>query len=145
MSKKQPPKTETGLQKRNPGLPKRIKVNTMINYQFTVEELAEKSQELARESINLSQVKKDKKQVMDEFKSKESASESAINLLSMKISNRYEMRRMDVMMQKDFDSGFKIYYDIKTGNELQRDKISSEDYQLDLEEQAAAARENNKE
>ena len=46
MSKKQPPKTETGLQKRNPGLPKRIKVNTMINYQFTVEELAEKSQEL---------------------------------------------------------------------------------------------------
>lgn len=53
-------KTETGLVKRNAGQPKRIKVNTMINYQFTVEELAEKSQELARESINLSQIKKDK-------------------------------------------------------------------------------------
>lgn len=82
---------------------------------------------------------------MDEFKSKESAAESAINLLSMKISNRYEMRRMDVMMVKDFDNGVKIYYDIKTGNELQRDKITSKDYQLDMEEQETQARENNKE
>lgn len=39
-TKKNEPKKETGLAKRNPSQPKRIKVNTMINYQFTVEELA---------------------------------------------------------------------------------------------------------
>lgn len=144
MSKKTPPPTssnaETGLVKST--RPKMFKTKALINYQFSLVELAEKSQELARHSIEKQQILKDKKQIADEYKSKESACDAQIALLSQKIQNRYEMRRMDVMCHKDFENHVKIYYDIMSGQELQRDRLTTEDYQLDLEEQEATSKVN---
>ena len=128
----------TGLAKST--RPKMTKVNALICYNFSVDELAGKSQELAHKSIELQQLKKDKAQVVSEFTSKEKACEAEIGTLSQKISNRYEHRKMDVMMHKDFDNGVKRYYDIQSGRELMVEKLTADDYQLDLEEQEAASK-----
>ena len=109
-----------------------VKTERLIDYKFTPQELAEKAQELARQTIEKTQLLKDKKQITDEFKAKESALDAAITLSSQKVQNRGEMRRMEVFVMKDFDGGIKISYDVKTSLELMRERMVSDDYQLEV-------------
>ena len=109
-----------------------VKTERLIDYKFTPQELAEKAQELARQTIEKTQLLKDKKQITDEFKAKESALDAAITLSSQKVQNRGEMRRMEVFVMKDFDGGMKSSYDVKTGVEIMRERMVSDDYQLEV-------------
>ena len=126
--------TENGLQLRDKEKPKRKKVRATIRYQFTIEESNEKSQELARSNKELAQLMPDKKQVVSDFNSKETALDSKINSLSNAVVNGYEIKSMDVMCEKNFDEREKIYFSLEDGRELMREKMTSEDFQLDLEE-----------
>jgi hypothetical protein len=117
--------------------PRRIKNTAVIRYVFTPEEIAERAITLSQACTQKNQLVKEKKTVMDDFKSKESELESKISNLSNKIENGYEMRNMRVETVKDFDAGWKFHYEVGTDRELQRDKLTAEDYQLDLEETEA--------
>ena len=109
------------------------KTSIIIRYEFSEIELGEKAQSLARNCSEKQQIEDDKKQITSEYKFKLDSKSAEINLLSTKITNKYEMRRVDALMQKDYEKSMKIYFDVITKKEIHREKFTADDYQLELD------------
>lgn len=70
-----------------------------LKYQFTAEELKEKSSQLARECRRAEETEDDKKRVMSDFKAKIDALQASISLLSGHINNGYEYRDIECTVE----------------------------------------------
>lgn len=107
------------------------KRNWMFNYNFTEEELKEKSLQLAQICNEKNRIDDDKKSAASSFKSKLDAKQSEINLLSNQIATGSEMVTKTCDCIYDHDRGIKTY--IYDGKEVGQEKMTSADYQGELE------------
>lgn len=102
-----------------------------IRYDFTEEETAQKSKQLAIACSEKKQIEDQKKEVNSEFKYKLDSKDAEINLLSTHIQNGYEMRKVKCEVDRDLDAGKKYY--VYNGEIVKTEKLSPEDYQLRIQ------------
>lgn len=104
------------------------KENYNFQYNFTEEELKEKSKQLARSCDERNNLEDQKKSVMSDFKSKIDSKNAEINIASGHINNGYEWLTKTCDVEYDFDHGKKIFYynDLRVGVE----KMTKDDYQI---------------
>jgi hypothetical protein len=81
-----------------------------IRYTFSKKELEEKAKALADEVGDRARLCEEKKAIVSQYKSRIDQKDSTINLHSQHISNGYEVRNAECLMQKDFANRMKHYY-----------------------------------
>lgn len=104
------------------------KENYNFQYNFSQEELHEKSKELARACNERVKLEEQKKSVTSDFKAKIDSKSAEVNILSGHISNGYEWLTKTCDVEYDFDAGKKKYY--YDGLMVGVERMSPNDYQL---------------
>lgn len=103
-----------------------------FQYNFTEEELKDKSRQLAKSCEERNRLEDEKKSVMGAFKAKIDSKSEEINVISNHINSGYEWlsKSCDVVM--DFDNGIKTYFyeGLKVGEE----KMMKADYQITIDD-----------
>ncbi|MCK5236445.1 MAG: hypothetical protein KAR06_05600 [Deltaproteobacteria bacterium] len=112
------------------------KLNKVLPVKLTQEEVLHYSKELAKETQDLEEIEKRKKDVMADFGSQILKHKSEVGVLSRKISTGEEYRDIECEWNFDWKDGRKRLYRTDTGELLQTDKISDYERQqkLDLDE-----------
>lgn len=103
-----------------------------IQYDFTADELAQKSRELANSIKTKEKIAGQKKEMMSSFKYQLDGQDALINSLSNDIQTGHEMRHVDCEIVKDFEKGTKEYW--FEGKLHDTVKLSAADHQLHLDE-----------
>lgn len=104
------------------------KENYNFQYNFTEDELKEKSKQLARSCDERNNLEDQKKSVMSDFKSKIDSKNAEINITSGHINNGYEWLTKTCDVEYDFDNSKKIFY--YNNDRVGVEKMSPQDYQL---------------
>jgi hypothetical protein len=99
-----------------------------IRYQFSNEEQAANSKELAETCGQKKEIEDEKKAVMSSFKSKIDSHDARINLLSKWISSGYDYRSVECILKKNFKTGKREYY--YQGVLVEEEPLRAEDHQL---------------
>lgn len=99
-----------------------------IRYQFTGEEQANNSKELAETCGQKKEVEDEKKSVMSSFKAKIDSHDARINVLSKWISTGYDYRSVECVLKKNFKTGKREYY--YQGVLVDEEPLKAEDHQL---------------
>ena len=82
-----------------------------IRYTFDKAEIAQKSTQLAETCGEKARLIEEKKSVNSQYKAKIDEKDSVISLLSMHITNGYELKKTECEVEYDFDRNVKrIYY-----------------------------------
>jgi len=114
-----------------------VKENHTIQYEFSQDELKEKSKALANAIKDKARLVDEKKAVMSSFKYKQDGIDAMINSLSSDIQSGFEMKHVTCEVNKDFDKGIKEYrYE---GKLYETTMLSAADHQLRLDDMADAA------
>jgi hypothetical protein len=87
-----------------------IKELHTIRYSFSREEIEQKSKQLADEVGERVRLVEEKKSTVSQYKAKIDQKESVINLLSSHISNGYEIKSVECIVEKDFARKVKNYF-----------------------------------
>lgn len=116
---------------------KRVRtVQVSLNYQFTPEERANYSDQLASEIQAKNQLDDEKKEAVSNYKAKIDACTSNINKLANWVNSGQDYRSVPVIVKKDYEKGIKEYFhpeDLK--RKLGQDKMIAADYQTQLFEE----------
>lgn len=106
-----------------------------LKYEFTIEERDRISADLAREMRGLSDLESEFKQVKDEYKAKISEGEARINKLVTLVTNRFEMRDMELRVVYRQKEGEKDYYALDAAEgakPILTEKMKGNDFQQEL-------------
>lgn len=104
----------------------------VIRYQFSKEETAKHSSELAEACAEKQAIEAEKKSMASTLKAKIDAQDSRIGLLSKYITTGYDHRSVECIIKKDFVKGVKEYY--FQGELMDTAPMTEEDYQLGIGE-----------
>jgi len=110
---------------------KRIKRN--LSVELTRDELLTISRELAKANQDLSSLMNQKKEANASFGARQKMSEGLIDDLSLKISTGKEYRDVDCEITFDQKALKKIIHRVDTGEIIERVKMTTEDFQTELE------------
>lgn len=103
-----------------------------IRYNFTAEEQAKHSTELAEACKIKQETEADKKSTMSQFKAKIDAQDSRIGLLSKYITTGYDYRTKECIVKLNFTTSQKEYY--FEGELIETVAMTAEDHQLRIQE-----------
>lgn len=102
-----------------------------VEKEFTTEQIKDMGLELAVEIRKKNYVENEKKEAVSGFNDTIKNHDGVISKLARNIAKGCEMVDVECSVEKDMDNGIKIYYDMD-GNEVDREEMSEEDYQVDL-------------
>jgi uncharacterized FlaG/YvyC family protein len=103
-------------------------------YEFSGEELADKTEEIARKLEERERKEEAKKEITAQYKAEIDTLKNEISLLGTHLRNRYEFRQIRCEVQRDFEKGTVKVYRTDTG-ELVRERamsVSERQTELDL-------------
>lgn len=112
------------------------KENYNFRYEFTPEELKEKSMLLAAACKERNAIEDEKKQVMAEFKAKIDGKNAEVNVIAQHITSGFTYVTNQCTCIMNFGNGIKEYYfnDVLVGQE----NLSTSDYQLQIDMEVKA-------
>lgn len=106
------------------------KENYNFEYQFSPEELAQKSNQLAKACDERNRIEDEKKDAMSGFKAKIDSKTAEINLISNHINTGKEFMSKTCDVDMDYDNGRKIYY--WEGMKVGEERMKASDYQTEI-------------
>lgn len=115
-------------------------MNETLRCKFTREQIAEFSQELARQIQTLQRLEDQKREVVASFKAQIETANAQAKELSQRITNGYEYRSVDCFVEmNDPEAGTKSIYRRDTGELVRSAKMAGEDlqYALPMDEPAS--------
>jgi hypothetical protein len=110
----------------------------IIRYQFSKDETAKHSSELAEACAEKQAIEAEKKSMASTLKAKIDAQDSRIGLLSRYINTGYDHRNVECIVKKNFAAGTKEYY--FQGELVDTQPLTQEDHQLGINDHAAKFR-----
>lgn len=100
---------------------------------LTQEELLEKSQELAKDQLDIKDTEARAKDVAADFKAIIAKLDATIGILSRAITNGYEYREVECEWQYNYKTGIKTLTRLDTGKTVKEEIISDHERQIGLE------------
>jgi len=109
---------------------------------LTEEESYSKTRELLRANLDLPEIQNKKKEVVADFTAKEKKLEATIAELSRLLNNGYDYRNIDCTVDYNTPSvGRKQFTSVETGEVVGTETMTSDDFQMEIEEAHEAAEE----
>lgn len=101
-----------------------------LRYDFTASEVHDLSLKLANKTQDKSRVAEEKKSIVSQFKSQIDAIDAELNLISSKVANGYEMRKVECEIKYHLpEQGKKTVIRKDTGEKMV-EKMTSEEWNL---------------
>jgi hypothetical protein len=101
-----------------------------LRYDFSAPEIYDLSMQLANKTQDKSRVAEEKKSIVSQYKSKIDAIDADLSLISSKVANGYEMRKVECEIQYHKPEQGKKTVIRKDTNEKVVEKMSSEEWNL---------------
>jgi hypothetical protein len=102
-----------------------------IDYKFTDQELMEKGKELAKASQQKDALELKKKEVTSQITAEIAGKNAEINIITSKINNGYENRKVEGQIEYDFEENKKYF--IHDGKVHRTERMTEEDHQQELD------------
>jgi len=92
------------------------------------------TERLIEEMTQLEELEADRKNYLDESRGKISDQEATISRLHHMIRDGFETSDREVRIVRDFDSGYRKIYDVKTGKFVGTEPLTAHDRQVDMDD-----------
>lgn len=112
-------------------------------YSFTADERSLLTEKLVDALAEAEEIEQEFKTVKSQFKNRMDGNALEIKNHSTAVKNGYEMRTYQCTMEKNFDSGYREYFDLITGNLISKEVLTSADYQTRMDEDMEEISKNN--
>lgn len=103
-------------------------------YEFTAEELSDIAEKLAIKTQELEEVEDEKKAVMSSYKERLERIAGDVKTAARFYKDRYEMRDIECVVERDFETGEVRFVRTDTGQIAHREKMTMADRQRRIEE-----------